>query len=46
MIVLNSVWLGDGYNNYSGNVYAQNPLTGIAGPVCGHGWTLADVSYL
>ena len=38
------VWLDDGPNNFSGNVYAKNPLTNISGPVCDDFWSLADVS--
>jgi hypothetical protein len=38
------VWLVDGPNSYSGNVFARNPVTGVVGPVCDDGWSWEDVS--
>lgn len=36
-----------GPNNYSGNLFAYNPATGIRGPVCSnYDWTMEDVSYI
>jgi hypothetical protein len=37
------VWLSDGPNNFSGNVYARNPATGVYGPVCDDFWSQEDV---
>ena len=30
-------------SNSAGNLYARNPITGVSGPVCHHGWTQSDV---
>ena len=38
------VWLVDGENEFTGIVYAKNPVTGKAGPVCQHGWSQTNVS--
>ncbi len=40
------VWLGDGPNSYSGNVYAKNPVTNVSGPVCDDRWDILGVSYI
>ena len=37
------VWL-DGGTEWSGNIYAKNPTTGVSGPVCADGWSDLDVS--
>ena len=33
----------DTESNSAGNLYARNPITGVSGPVCHHGWTQSDV---
>ena len=42
--LISLVWIVDGPNDYSGNVYAKNPTTGVIGPVCDNAWSTLAVS--